>query len=1044
MPRTPPLLAALSLVGALAGASPCVAQDAGDRSYRAATGLLNRGMNEAAVAEYTTLLRTHKAHPRIAHARYGLAVALVRLGRTSEAMSALDELPNDPSFEFAPDASLLRAQCAAAQGDWAQAARACRLVTTEFADSTATDGALALLGESLYRAGEHGAAREQLAGHLDRYPKSPARDRAAYLLALCEISAGEDGQAARRLEALRRESPASALLASAALAEAQCRHRMEDAPAARTLYSLAAESADAGVRAEALLGLSRLARSAGDGDGARSTLDRLIGEHPDSPAAVLARFERALLTHETGSHADALAELSALAPQAELIGADRLAYWSARCESASGSPELAARRLARAERAFAASPLLVEMLFERASALERAGQEERAIDGYRAVVSRFPDHPRVIDALLAHAAVAHRQGRYGEARDAASEVLRLSPDHPGAPDAALLIAESAYLLGEFESAERAYAGFLGRFPRDARSWRALVRRGLCLARLDRRDECVALLSIAIDAPHEPDAALEAAAAAALGDIASSQDDWPAAERWLRRLTDGPADADPAALLALGIAIQRQGRTDDSIRAFERVERAAPASEPARRARFERAQALASTDRLDEARRALDEVVRTEPEGQEANYRAPALRHLASIASRQGRPEEAASYLAQLPGADPEAALDLALMRLSAGDFADAERGLREFLSRSPVHPRRAEAIARRAAALNRLGRPEDALACLGETTDSALPPDILDEARAERGWALSALGRADEAAEVHRTLLAGTPPAALASRAALALAQTELAGDTPERALEHLDRAEREGAGLGEDARRELMPRVAYLRGAAYSRLERYREAAGELAALLDDGPPPELATSATLLCADALVQSQRHADAAKRLSALATSEPDDATLRAVLPRLGDACASAGDWTASEEAYASFLRRFPDDPMAFHARFGIGWARENTGRHEQAIEAYHAVTDGHDGATAARAQFQIGECLYALKRYDDAVTALLKVDILYSEPQWSAAALYEAGRCLAEQGKHTEAREQFKQVIERFGATNWARLASERIKDTRPAPVAGR
>ncbi len=240
------------------------------------------------------------------------------------------------------------------------------------------------------------------------------------------------------------------------------------------------------------------------------------------------------------------------------------------------------------------------------------------------------------------------------------------------------------------------------------------------------------------------------------------------------------------------------------------------------------------------------------------------------------------------------------------------------------------------------------------------------------------------------------------------------------------------------------MPRVAYLRGAAYSRLERYREAAGELAALLDDGPPPELATSATLLCADALVQSQRHADAAKRLSALATSEPDDATLRAVLPRLGDACASAGDWTASEEAYASFLRRFPDDPMAFHARFGIGWARENTGRHEQAIEAYHAVTDGHDGATAARAQFQIGECLYALKRYDDAVTALLKVDILYSEPQWSAAALYEAGRCLAEQGKHTEAREQFKQVIERFGATNWARLASERIKDTRPAPVAGR
>ncbi len=103
------------------------------------------------------------------------------------------------------------------------------------------------------------------------------------------------------------------------------------------------------------------------------------------------------------------------------------------------------------------------------------------------------------------------------------------------------------------------------------------------------------------------------------------------------------------------------------------------------------------------------------------------------------------------------------------------------------------------------------------------------------------------------------------------------------------------------------------------------------------------------------------------------------------------------------------------------------------GRYEQAIEGYREVVRTHNGPTAARAQFQIGECLFALERHAEAVTEFLRVDILYGVDAWTAAALYEAGRCFEALNKVGEAREQYAQVVERFGDSDWARLARERL-----------
>lgn len=1029
----------LSAAALLLSAPALFAQDSADRAYRAATGLLNRDLNEAAAAEYRAFLESAPEHARAAHARYGLAVALARLGRLDEAARELDALRAPADFEFAADAALLRARCAVAAGDWPAAARALANHAERFPDSPTADSALALYAEALYRAGDAPRASRALRQHTERFPDSAAGPRTEYLLALCEITAGDSAAAAERLRAVRERAPNDPLAAPAALAEAQCRHRLGDTDGALALYRLASASNDPAVTPDALLGLAQLTRAAGRPAEARAALDTLLNEHPGAPSAPLARFERALALHDEGRFDAALRDLESLQPQASVIGPDRLACWSARCEIRLEQWDAAARRLARADREFAKSPLLAEMLYDRAVAVERSGDTAHAMREYADLARRNPDDPRGADALLAFAVLAHREGEYDASASAARALLERHPEHLGADDAALLIAENAYLSERFADAERAYSAFFDRAPQDPRAWRALVRRGLCLVRLDRAAEAEPVLTLALDAPHNPDPALETAALTALAESAFGAQDWPASERRLTRLAALSTDPDPAALLKLALSMHRQGRADDAVGAYDRVISAAPRSEPARQARFERAQALVELNRLDDARKAFESIAQSEPRDADPAFAPHALRHLAFIASKQGRAADAAAYLDRLPDSDAGASLDRALMLLAAGDLADAEPLLARFIAASPDHPRAAEARVQRAAALNRLGKPADALAAL-----APLPAPLSDAAAYERAWALQSTGRADEATVAYRDLLEANPSPRFAAHGALELAQLDLGAERYDGALANLDRAERAAAEADDATLAALSPRLGYLRGVALLRLDRAADAAAALSAFIDAQPDGPLAPSASLLCAEALAKSGRSDAAAARLRTLLSKNPPDAVARPALLRLGESSAAAQDWTGSEEAFASFLRRFPDDELWFQAQFGIGWARENAGRHESAIEAYRAVVERHDGATGARAQFQVGECLFAVKRLDDAVRELLKVDILYAYPEWSAAALYEAGRCLAEQTKTAEARAQFKQVIERFGDTQWARLASEQLKSARPEPLAGR
>ncbi len=1022
-----------------------------DQAYRTATGLLNRGLEDLAAAEYRAFLRQQPDHPLAPSARYGLAVCLVRLGNHAEAIADLDRLAQNPGFEFAADVKVLQGECRMALGRFDEAGDWFDRAIHNHPDQARADFVTSRLGESRYRAGQLHQARAALQTVIDRWPGSEARERCEYILALCEVADSQDQSAANDLAVMRTRFPNGACIAHATLLEAQCRHRLGESDRALELYRSASQLEDPSIKPSAMLGLAQLARAAGRPADAQLILDDLGRRFPTSAVLGAAALERARACFDEGRFEEARSQFVRLVDSGS-EEAPTACLWAARCTLRLNQAEAAAELLASGVKRWAKSELAPELIFELAMALSAAHHDLEAAAAYERIVKEFRTSPRAADAMVARAGVLHKLEQFEESLSECRQFLARHADHPRQADARLLLAENEYFLARYLQAERSYANALPQLTDGAQSWRATVRRGLCLIRLDREEEGQALLTVATASPPPEETALARTVFVALGDLAFDNADWPVAEKWLTRVIESRGtSADEGAMLRLGLSVHRQGRLEDAIAVYDRLIQSSDTSDVVLHATFERGQALIELNRPEEASAALQNVVAQATAQSQFQFRSAALRHLASLAARQGKPAEAASLLGQLaamPGQRDGAAdalLDRGLMLVAAEEFEQAREALARFVERTPDHARAGEARAYLAISMSRLGHSEDAI-----TEIARLEPDLaaLDESTRqtllyEKAWTLRRIGRESESRTAYEQVLASGPAPGIEACAAVDLAQLFLNDGSPEQALSLLHRAETAAARAAEPARSTIPIDSMYLRGACFVRLERFAEAAKSLEGYLDQQPAGESAASAGLLLADALMRIGRSEQAVRRIRAVIDRESEEATIAVALLRLGDACAASQDWNASEEAFAEFLRRFASSDLWFQARFGIGWARENAGHPEAALEAYAEVVARHQGPTAARAQFEIGECLFALKRHEEAVRELLKVDILFTAPQWSAAALYEAGRCLREMNREAEARRQFQQVIYRFPDTEWARLAIELLAATQPAPLPG-
>jgi tetratricopeptide (TPR) repeat protein len=292
--------------------------------------------------------------------------------------------------------------------------------------------------------------------------------------------------------------------------------------------------------------------------------------------------------------------------------------------------------------------------------LAMAGLSQRLGDGtlsaqwVDALVRRFPADPRA--GLLR----AERLTQRGE-REAARAEVRLVLSRGDLPaEQRRIAAEALAVLGDPEGAAAAMA----QGPQDARS---MTLRSTWLARAGDL-EGLRLLFLEAEALAAGRSAPEPALPLLLGELAERLQDWPAAERWYRRLDQG--EARDRARLRLGVVLARQSRFDDSLAALRELQADDSADGAIRRDAF-----IAEADQWESRRR--------RPEAESALTRGlavleddPGLRVArARVARNASKPAEAEADLRAVLARDPRhapALRALGSLMLARGQPAAAE------------------------------------------------------------------------------------------------------------------------------------------------------------------------------------------------------------------------------------------------------------------------------------------------------------------------------------------------------------------------------------
>ena len=83
----------------------------------------------------------------------------------------------------------------------------------------------------------------------------------------------------------------------------------------------------------------------------------------------------------------------------------------------------------------------------------------------------------------------------------------------------------------------------------------------------------------------------------------------------------------------------------------------------------------------------------------------------------------------------------------------------------------------------------------------------------------------------------------------------------------------------------------------------------------------------------------------------------------------------------------------------------------------------------------AGALMKAAQVVAATKDYAAANKSFFQVAYGYSYPRWQAEATYQSGRCFEAWGKRAEALTQYREVIEKFPATDQASPAKKRIEE---------
>ena len=1021
------LCVCLLLAAAPAGAQEKKPVDAATKILMGANGLLRQGMTAMAAEEYASFLAKYPRHAQVTMARYGLAICRFRLKKFDESALLLRKVLADRKFKQTDEALAVLGHCYLSSGDQDKALSVLEELLKKHPASKHAEVAALNRAQVLHMKGQNAQAVAACKAFLKKYPASVRRTSAQYSLALAQFALGEHAEAATLLEKVL-EKPNSPIALDATLLLGQCHEALGKFDEAAGQYRAAARLAPPKRRMEGLYSLGVVLYKAGDHKESAKTLSRVLSADPKGTYAKPARFQLALAHLAGGDLSDArtvLARVRKTDPAREASAQ----YWLAQCDL-TDKKYASARAILDGLVGGGKKPDNLEaILYDRAICAMALGKHEPAAEEFAAFRKAYPKAKRFADATYRQAFCLHKLAKYDESLP----LCRIVADQPGlpiAPAAAELAAENLFLTGKYPEAASAFKALAKGAGDAGRSLRIGFRLSQCAYFAGDYAKAIALAEpLAANPKVARDVNLRQAIFL-LGDALLQSGKHVQAARVLEKYLPLAGKDRSETQFKLGLAQLRGGDKSAASKTFESLVRKDDTSQWALRGMFEYAQLAYQGKQPKKAAPVLAKLLAAKlPD----DLTAPAVYLQAWLEYDAGEFAAAAKRFGELARRFPqhalsaEAAYQQGASLVEAGKIAQALPALRGYLKAHPDGKHAARAKHRIGRCLAKLGKHAEAAKLLASLADDkqTAGEDLLYEL----AWSQRE-GKDPGAAETYRRLLKEYPDGKLATSARAELAELLYAGKKYAEAAKLLARVV---ADKSADAKTLSVAR--YRLGWCYDKQDMPDRAAAVFSTFAVKDSDSEFAASAMYQAGVAYAKLDKLAEAQKQFTSLVARFPKHDLTPVAMLKLGEVQSQGQLYEKSAQTYRDFLKAYPKNKFAFLAHFGIGWSMENRKKYDDARTWYAKVTGAHNGPTAARAQFQMGECYFAEGKFPRAAAELLKVDIVYAYPQWSARALYEAGRAFEAMKQPAKANRQYTACVTKYKDTPSAAQAAKRLKE---------
>ena len=1031
-----PLLAAVLFCGTPTAPGQQVQADAAGKKLRAANGLLQRELFKEAIQEYEEFLAKYPAHADASLGRYGLALCHYKLNEHAKAAGHLQELVKDRNFKQRDDALALLGDCLLATRDYGVALKTFDDLLKDHPQSKHVELAALNRAQVLYLLGKPQESLAACRKFLKDYPSSDQRGAAEYFVACSQQAMGKHDEAEKSLRQFLKTYKDSPHLLDASLLLGQCLENQKRFDEAVEQYQGFIKKAHRERKGEGYYSLGLVLYKAGKYTESIEELSGVLSKSKsgDSQYAAPARLQLGLAQLAAGRPGDARKTLTDVR-KLDSQRAVKARYWLAQCDVAEQKFQGARDALDALSKAKPAPENLDAVLYDRAICDMELGKFELAGNEFADFRKQYPASEQATDALYRQAFCLHKLTNYADSQALCEEVAKKKGPAKITAAAAELSAENLFLMGKHGEAARQFEQLLGAAGDQERKLRFTFRLGQCAFLSGDYPKAIGLLKQVASAPEAAKSEHLREAAFFLGDAQFQAKQYADAAKALDGYLSGKGQRREEAQFKLGLSQLRAGNPAEAEKTLGSLIDA-PADSPwVMRAMLAYGQMayhdLHKPDKAAKVLKSLEKLLADKTNKAPEELAAPTAYLLAWIDfggkqySQAG--DKFADVVKRFAGHElaPDAAIQQAVCYKEMGQIDKAIELLEAFSKSYKTSERRFEARHLIGTYLALLNKHDEAIKVFSDLAGDKETEAVLYEL----AWSQRAAKGKDNAIKTYRKLLDKFPSGKLA-----APARTELAE------LLYQDKKYDEAQSLAEkviaDDKSDAKTRAIaqYWLGRCLADTSQPAKAAEAFVALVEKYPSHELVPAAMHEAGVCLAGAKNLDDAKKWLELVLDKHPGSDAAPLARLELGKVQASAGEYDKSAETYQSFLDKHADSKFKYLAQFGIGWAMENQKKYDDARRKYLEVVESHNGPTAARAQFQIGECYFAEKQYDKAAVALLNVADVYAYPEWSARALYEAGRAFEKLGKLDQAKTQYSECMKKYKDSDVAALAKERLK----------